>query len=244
MSRKDLKPGVWSYNGVLPKGEDSHAFFEKLIELDEELLLMHGNKVNPLDETLLEAIIHIILTQNTSDVNSDRTFVSLMQRFPTWEGMRTADVLDIADAIKMGGISSIKSKRIIEVLNVIKDRSSDYDLSFVEAMECDDAMEYLMSMPGVGPKSAACALLFSLGRPTFPVDTHVHRVANRLGLVKTKDLSATQRRIAPYVPQENTYQLHVNMVHHGRKICKAIRPRCGDCSLSYDCMYVKGNMEG
>ena len=234
---KGKGPGIWSFNGVLPSDEESLIRHDRLIKLDPILVSVHGEKPNPMDETPLEAIVHIILTQNTTDKNSDRTFANLMNRFANWEDLACADDTDVADAIRLGGLADIKAARIKRVLEIIKETTGAYSLDFVVDMCPDDAMVYLMKMPGVGPKSAACSLLFSSNIPTFPVDTHVHRVSNRLGLVHTSGLEKTQLAMAPVVPAELTYQLHVNLVHHGRFICRARNPKCDKCPLTGECKY-------
>lgn len=230
--------GIWSYTGAKYNSTREDKLFKRLIDLDEKLRAMHGDKVNPLDESIMEGLIHIVLTQNTSDVNSDRTFAKLMEDFKSFIEMKDASKEQISESIKMGGLSKIKAERIKRLLNLIYEANEGFDLSFLLDLAPDDAMEYLMKYDGVGPKSAACALLFATNVPVFPVDTHVHRVLNRLGILCTKSPDKTQRSIAPYVREDLVYSLHVNLVHHGRKICKAIRPRCDQCVLKSECSFA------
>ncbi len=192
-----------------------------------KLLRPHGDPVGEL--------VHIILTQNTSDANSDRTYAALRAAYPLWEQLALAPPTRVADVIRMGGLADIKAARIGEALRRIEADFGSISLAALRDMADTDAFDYLTSLPGVGPKTAACVLLFALGRPVFPVDTHVHRVSNRLGLVSTRSPAATQSLLMPAVPDDIVYQLHMNMVTHGRKTCKAGRPACSRCLLQSEC---------
>ena len=173
-----------------------------------------------------------ILSQHTSDVNSSRAFASLKRRFPTWEQVHRATLIEIADAIRSGGLAETKSRTIKRVLTDIKEREGSFDLSRLNDLPDEEVDDYLCSLTGVGPKTAACVLLFSMNRPAFPVDTHVHRVAKRLGLVPEKATAEqTQRVLAPRVPPELRYEFHVQLIQHGRTICKARAPLCSECAL-------------
>jgi endonuclease-3 len=208
---------------------------ERLRRLDSVLTEMYGPKpLRPHGDPLGE-LVHIILTQNTSDANSDRTYAALRAAYPSWDQAALAPPGDIADVIRMGGLSDIKAVRIGDALRRIEADFGSISLASLDTMEKTDAFDYLTSLPGVGPKTAACVLLFALGRPVFPVDTHVHRVSNRLGLVATRSPAATQAALMPAVPDEIVYQLHMNMVTHGRKACKAGRPACSRCLLQSEC---------
>jgi endonuclease-3 len=173
-----------------------------------------------------------VLSQNTSDVNSGRAFEGLKQRFPTWEEVANAPVEELAGAIRAGGIAEVKSRRIKQILHEIEAREGSIDLSRLKKMEDDEASDYLLSLPGVGAKTAACVLVFSMGRDAFPIDTHVHRVISRLGWIGART-SADQahRGIAPRIPPEIRYDLHMAFIRHGREICKPRNPRCSACAL-------------
>lgn len=203
--------------------------------MDGILVTMYGPKpISPHGDALGE-LVHIILTQNTSDANSDRTYAALRAAYPSWEKLALAPPGDIADVIRMGGLADIKAERIADALCRIEADFGSMSLSALDNMEPTEAFDYLTSLPGVGPKTAACVLLFALGRPVFPVDTHVHRVSNRVGLVSTSSPAATQALLMPAVPADIVYQLHMNMVTHGRKTCKAGRPACDRCLLRPEC---------
>ena len=185
----------------------------------------------PVDE-----LVYTVLSQNTADVNTERTFAALKARFSDWRAVRDAPVAEVEQAIALGGLARVKAPRIKAILAAVSERTGDPDLSELDGMTDDAALTYLQSMPGVGPKTAACVLMFALGRPAMPVDTHVHRVAGRLGLIDAK-LSAEQahRPLTELAGPENVYALHINLVRHGRRICHARRPQCGRCPLAVIC---------
>jgi endonuclease-3 len=181
----------------------------------------------PLDE-----LVMTVLSQHTSDVNSERAFASLEKRFGSWEEVADAPLDDIAGAIRVGGIATLKARRIQQILAAIEEREGRLDLGRLERLSDAEANEYLRSLPGVGPKTAACVLLFSMLRPAFPVDTHVHRVAGRLGLIAAElDAGRAHDVLGERVPPELRYEFHVQLVRHGRRVCKPRRPLCSSCVL-------------
>jgi len=188
-----------------------------------------------------EELILTVLSQNTNDTNRDRAFVSLKERFPNWSDIVGASPSAIARTIKAGGLANVKSRRIIKILRQIAEKSPDHSLSFLKRMSDQDARDYLMEFEGVGPKTASCVLMFSLGRKTMPVDTHVHRVSARLGLIPegytAEDAHDWYRKLALPV---NVYQLHLNMIQHGRTICRPQKPKCEKCPLKRQCLYFRG----
>lgn len=180
-----------------------------------------------------------ILSQNTSDVNRDRAYADLRRRFPTWDEVADAPVGAIAHAIRRGGLGPTKAPRIKKVLRSVRAAGSRLD----EAALCDlpdaELWERLVGLAGVGPKTAACVLLFSLDRPYFPVDTHVHRTAVRLGLVPPRaDPVVAQAVLQRAVPIELMYELHMQLIRHGRHVCVAQRPLCSQCVLLDICPRV------
>ncbi len=180
----------------------------------------------------LSELVVTILSQNTSDRNSRRAYDALVNRFGDWESVADADAVEIADAIRIGGLGEVKAPRIKEILRRIREERGSLDLDFLRDMPIDEAGDWLLRLPGVGPKTAACVLLFSLGMPAFPVDTHVHRVAKRLGLVDSRSsASAAHETLAALVPPDQFYEFHLHMIEHGRRVCKSQRPRCQDCVL-------------
>jgi endonuclease-3 len=190
-----------------------------------------GRRLEPLEELILT-----ILSQNTSDVNSGRAFSAMRERYPTWETLASARTSNLARVIRPGGLSNVKAPRILAVIREIREREGDFDLSWMERASDREVGEYLISLPGVGPKTAACVLAFSLGRPALPVDTHVHRVAGRLGLVPPRATAAQAHSLLEAaVPARLRVSMHVGLIRHGREICKAGRPLCEVCPLQDLC---------
>ena len=181
-------------------------------------------------------VVFTILSQHTSDANSERAFQRLMDDFGALEAVAEGDVQRIAQAINIGGLAQVKAPRIKEVLNLILEKLGNLDLGFLREMPLDEAKAWLRELPGIGPKSAAVILCFSLDMPAMAVDTHVHRVAKRLGLIGPK-VSADDAHdiLEPMVAPDEVYAFHVALITHGRRVCKAPRPRCAECVLAYGC---------
>ncbi len=205
-------------------------------EIVGRLSALYGEPVwRPHGDAMTELVL-TILSQNTSDANSGRAFMRLRSRFGTWEELMAADPDEIAVEIQVGGLARIKGPRIKAVLEEVWRRCGRFDLSFLREMALAEAKEWLRSLPGVGPKTAACVLMFALGRPALPVDTHVHRVSQRLGLVPAKAGAAEAHDLleAMLDPQE-VYPFHVSLIKHGRRLCRAQLPRCPECPLRDRC---------
>ncbi len=188
---------------------------------------------NPEDE-----LIACILSQHTSDINSFRAFDHLKKRYPTWEAVIAAPTEELSDTIRCGGLANSKAARIQDVLKIIREQEGAVDLSRLRQMSDVEARRYLMSLPGVGPKTAAIVLCFAMGRSVIPVDTHVFRVAWRLGLIRKQIGEARAHdALQAMVPQEIVYNFHVALIQHGRQVCKAPVPRCNDCPLTDLCAF-------
>jgi endonuclease III len=173
-----------------------------------------------------------VLSQHTSDTNRDRAYADLRRRFNSWDDVADAPLPALARAIRRGGLGPTKAVRIRAMLRGMRSSDVPLDDRAFTAMPDQVLWDTLLALPGVGPKTAACVLLFSLDRPYFPVDTHVHRVAIRLGLVPPRsDAVATQTAFQESVPDEDMYALHMNLIRHGRGVCIAQRPRCSECVL-------------
>ncbi len=183
-----------------------------------------------------EELVYTILSQHTSDINSERAFLSLMTEFGSLDAIADAPVDAIERAIRSGGLSKQKSARIKRVLNIVRDEIGGFDLWFLGDMPLADAKAWLVRLPGVGPKTAAIILCFSLGMPAMPVDTHIYRVSQRLGLIGKK-VSAEKAHdiLEPMVSEEDVFAFHVYLIRHGRQVCKARRPLCEECVLSWGC---------
>ncbi|MBN1284914.1 MAG: endonuclease III [Anaerolineae bacterium] len=195
----------------------------------------------PVDE-----LVSTILSQNTNDANRDRAFDRLRKRCPTWEAVRDAPVETVIDAIRPAGLANQKGPRIQEALRYLTETQGSITLDHLADMALDDAKAWLTQINGVGPKTAAIILLFAFGRPAFPVDTHVHRVSKRLGLIDSKT-SAERAHIEmeQIILPEDFYAFHLNMIQHGRTLCHArTDPECARCPLTAYCNYYSRNHRG
>ncbi len=187
----------------------------------------------------LESLIVTILSQNTNDVNRDKAYQRLRERFPSWQEIHDAPEKEIAAAIQVGGLGNIKSKRIKEILASIRHEHGDFDLSFLRELSPEDSEERLLSYKGVGLKTARIVLLFTLGKHVFPVDTHIHRLSKRLGFVpENATREKTHEIMGNLVPPGKMYAFHLNLITHGRRVCTARSPRCPDCLLNRLCPRV------
>lgn len=193
------------------------------------------NPMPPVDE-----LVSTILSQNTNDINRDRGFDSLVERFPTWEEVRDAPEDEVIDAIRIAGIANQKGPRIQGALRAITEERGRIELDFLREMPQDEVRNWLVQLKGVGPKTAAIVMQFSLDMPAFPVDTHIHRVSGRIGLRPEKaGREKTHEILAELFPPETYYAVHLNIIRHGREVCKAPRPLCEDCPLSDLCAYYE-----
>ncbi len=183
-------------------------------------------------------LIATILSQNTNDKNSHRAYTLLRKKYPRWEMVAKAALQGIKAAIRVGGMANQKSVRIKETLMAIHARSGRYDLSALKNKPDEKVIEELTSMKGVGVKTAACVLLFSMGRDVFPVDTHVHRICNRLGLAGNSSTpEKTFEAMKPLIPKGRGYSFHTNLIRFGRRVCRSNNPDCGICPVYDDCLY-------
>jgi endonuclease-3 len=202
-----------------------------------------GSLAPPRSSDPLEELILTVLSQHTSDVNAVRAFGALRARFPTWDGVVRARTATVANAIRPGGLANVKAPRIQAILRTIHERGGRYDLSFLEDMSDAEARAYLSTLNGVGPKTAAIVLAFSLGRNALAVDTHVHRVARRLDLVPAQaSAEKAQVMLNELVPPELRVAMHVGLIRLGREICTARRPRCPICPLNDICPTGRANL--
>jgi len=206
---------------------------EEVIEFLEQ---EYGSRKWQPDGDAIDVLIGTILSQNTSDANSGRAFASLKASFDSWEAVASAPAEHIARVIQSGGLSQIKAVRIKQVLEQIKKEQGHISLDSLKSMKMAEAEEYLMRLPGVGHKTARCVLLFSLGKPSLPVDTHIFRVAKRLGLIDSRaSVEKAHSLLQEQIPHSKVYQFHIHMIEHGRQICHARQPRCNMCILRSIC---------
>ncbi len=186
----------------------------------------------------IDELILTILSQNTSDTNSFAAYESLRKRFPTWEKVASANVRSIASAIRKGGLADQKGPRIKSILKEIHKSTGAYDLEHLREMPMDEAMQYLLHFNGVGMKTAGCVLLFSLGKPAFPVDTHILRVSQRLGIIGPKvNADKASAVYMEYTSPGDRLKFHIDIIHFGRQVCHARNPECDKCKLTRMCFY-------
>jgi endonuclease III len=219
-----------------------------LARVYELLIATYGEPKNEPDYDPLGGLIGTILSQHTSDINSDRAYQQLISTFHTWEEARDAPTDEVAHAIKSGGLANIKAPRIQDALQILTEQQqlqggskslSDFLYDQLIHRSLEEAWHYLRSIPGVGPKTAACVLMFNLNQAVMPIDTHVYRTAHRLGLIGPKvSVDQAHTIFAKITPSDWVYPLHVNLIRHGRQICHAQRPKCAQCPLYSECAFV------
>jgi endonuclease-3 len=220
-----------------PRSPRAHPNVRRIPEIVVRLEEAYGlPEWRPHHDPVSELVL-TILSQNTSDANSGRAFVRLLEAFPTWDAVAVAPLPELIAAIQPGGLAPTKAPRIQAALRDVKQRAGGYDLVFLSEMPLEEARAWLREIHGVGPKTVACVLLFSLGMPAMPVDTHVFRVAMRLALIPERAGKAAMTaekahdRLEAVVPPADFYAFHIGLIKHGRRTCTAQRPRCPDCVL-------------
>jgi len=190
----------------------------------------------------LSELIFTILSQSTTDTNRDRAWASLREGFGSWEEVASAPRARIEKAIRVGGLARTKSRVIKDVLAGVRRDQGRYDLDRLRGMSMEEVEGYLRSIKGVGVKTIRCVQVFSLGQPAFPVDTHIFRITKRLGLVDEKDdPEAAYRVMQRLTPPEEVLPFHLNLIAHGRLVCRAPRPLCGSCVLRRLCPWYRKN---
>lgn len=212
---------------------------QRAIKIHKILLDVFGQPTWRIPLPPVDELVSTILSQNTNDLNRDRAFNALQSRFPTWEAVRDAKTKDVIDAIRPAGLANQKGPRIQKVLHAVTDERGSLDLSFLKDLPLEEARSWLTRFNGVGPKTAAIVLCFSLNRPAFPVDTHIYRVTGRIGLRPEK---MTVEQAHPYLesllPPETYYAAHLNLIRLGREICHARKPDCPHCPIRNLCDFT------
>jgi endonuclease III len=204
----------------------------RLRTIRDRLRREYGRPVLRAHRAPIDELILTVLSQNTNDRNRDVAWARLRERLPSWDAVREAPVREIEDAIRPGGLAPTKAVRIKRILEAL----GEDDLCWLEDAPLEEARDYLCDLPGVGRKTAACVLLFSFGRPEVPVDTHVYRVASRLGLIRPgASFDEAHEEMLRLVDPEDAYEVHVLLIRHGRRTCVARAPRCSECPLRRMC---------
>lgn len=204
-----------------------------ILEVGRRLEERYGKIEWPPHGEPLDVLIKTILSQNTNDANRDRAYAGLRERFPTYEALAAAPEAELAEALKPGGLHHEKARRIKKILQELAVQKGGYSLDYLKPQSTAAALAELLKFEGVGKKTAGVVLLFSLGKAYFPVDTHIARIAQRLGWLKEGEPS--HDKLNPLIPDRLKYQLHLQLIRHGRETCQARRPRCGKCVLSDLC---------
>jgi endonuclease-3 len=229
----------------MPDTDHNHPLKEKYARIAALLRAEYGTPkwrqhLPPVDE-----LVSTILSQNTSDTNRDVAFDRLVARFPTWEAVRDADPDAVVEAIRPAGLSNQKGPRIQAALRYLTETQGRITLDHLEEMPVEEAKAWLTAIHGIGPKTAAIILLFALNKPAFPVDTHVHRVTRRLGLIGQKtSAEKAHEELEQLVPPEDFYAFHLQVIQHGRTVCHARVPKCAICVLQDECDYFNALPSG
>ena len=202
----------------------------------ERLALLYGPAESPRLYDPISELVYTILSQNTADTNSIPAYHRLVAALPSWDKVADAVPEAVIDAIRKGGLAQVKGPRIQAILREVRSRLGSFDLSFLAEMPLAEAKAWLLSLPGVGPKTTGCVLLFSLGMPALPVDTHVYRVALRLGFFDKKVTADRSHDVLEKLLRpEQVLAFHMYFINHGRKVCKAVKPLCSQCVLEERC---------
>lgn len=219
-------------------GTTRDALTKRAAEVDRILTEIFGRQEVEGADDPLDTLIETILSQNTTDMNSHKAFLALKKEYPGWEALLTEKPSTVAAIIRKGGLAMIKAERIIEALRFIRRERGRLELDFLKKMTPREAESWLARIKGVGPKTRGIILLFSLQMPAFPVDTHIHRVTKRIGLIGPKvSREEAQEVLAGLVPQSEYYSFHINLIYHGRTVCQARNPKCPICRVSHLCSY-------
>ena len=211
---------------------------KRALKIHEKLLEAFGNPTwcNPLPP--MDELVSTILSQNTNDTNRDRAFNALRLKFPTWESVRDAKTSEVVNAIRPAGLANQKGPRVQKTLKEITKERGDLGLWFLKDLPLEEACAWLMKFNGVGPKTAAIVLCFSLNRPAFPVDTHIYRVTGRIGLrPETMTVEQAHLHLEKLFPPETYYAAHLNLIRLGREVCHARKPDCPKCPVKRLCDY-------
>ena len=213
------------------------------LQVHQRLLAFYGFPVWRTPLPPVDELVSTILSQNTNDLNRDRAFEALRKRFPSWDEVCDVDPDEVISTIRPAGLANQKGPRIQQVLREIMAERGNLDLTFLKDWSVEPGRSWLMNFKGVGPKTAAIVLLFSLGIPAFPVDTHIFRVTGRIGLRPVNmTVEAAHTHLENLFPQESYYAVHLNIINLGRQICTARRINCSICPLQEVCNFSKNQL--
>jgi endonuclease III len=212
----------------------------EILRVHRALIKLYGEPKRRVRRDALSQLIITILSQSNTDVNTARAFANLRARYPRWEQVRDAPRREVVRAIRSAGLANTKAPRIQAILRQLTQERRKLSLDFLRKLSVKEAKDYLLGLNGVGPKTAAIVMLFSLKMPAFPVDTHIYRVTKRLGWIDARDSREKAHEILErLVPPKIFYAFHLNLIEHGRTLCKATRPKCERCPLTKVCLYYQ-----
>ena len=222
--------------------EDIESLKAKYRQIAPVLAEVYGDIQWRQSQGAMDELISCILSQNTNDTNRDRAFFAMKEAYPTWEDVVNAPTDELIDSIRLAGLANQKGPRIQQVLEIIKAERGAYEIEFLRDMPVDEARDWLTSLNGVGPKTAAIVLCFAFNMPAFPVDTHVHRLSKRLGFIPEKtSADKAHPMMEAIVPPDDYYAFHIHLIQHGRDTCNARNPQCERCPLTKHCIYYREN---
>ncbi len=219
---------------------------ERILRINQELKEYYGEPERPSDQSGIDYLVETILSQNTNDINRDKAFSRLKEKYgEKWDEVERADIDELTDTIRVAGLGPTKAQRIQKALKIIREEceyseEGEYSLEFIRNMNVEEGKDWLTKIPGVGPKTAAIILCFHFGKPVMPVDTHVHRVTKRLGLIpENSSREKSHEILEEKVPDEIKYEFHRLLIDHGREHCKAQNPACEEGPLGEECMLIE-----
>ena len=217
---------------------------EKLALVGQRLLDLYGESEWFERLPAVDELVCTILSQNTNDINRDKAFTELIQRYGSWEAVRDADPAELQYVIRIAGLANQKGPNIQAALQAIGEKNGEIDLEWLKDLEVDEARDWLVRLKGVGPKTAAIVMVFSLDMPAFPVDTHVYRVTGRIGLRPAKmNVEKTHTYLEMIGNPDDFGPLHLNIINLGRQICQARKPKCSICPVVDLCDYPDKNFD-
>jgi len=221
---------------------DLNLLKAKALDVHKRLIGLYGERVNSDPSDPIDELVLTVLSQNTNDVNRDKAYAEMIQRFPTWDDVMAASEDEMVDAVRIAGLANKKGPRIQNILRQIKSERGELSLEFLKEFEADDASRWLTKFKGVGPKTAAIVLQFALEIPAFPVDTHVYRITGRVGLRPEKmNVEKAHKYLESVFEPDTYYAAHLNIITLGRQTCHARKPKCEECPLQSICDYRKAN---
>ncbi|MFO7793469.1 MAG: endonuclease III [Candidatus Nanohaloarchaea archaeon] len=214
----------------------SEDYESKIREINQRLKDYYGEPERPTDQSGIDYLVETILSQNTNDINRDKAFKQLKEKYDSWDQVEKSDREELIDTIRVAGLGPTKAERIQESLRIVREDQGEYSLEFIDEMSIEDGKKWLTDIPGIGPKTAAIILCFYFGKPVMPVDTHVHRISQRLGLIpEGTSREKAHEILEDRVPDELIYEFHILLIYHGREHCKAQNATCCEGPLADIC---------